>query len=379
MKISILCPNLSSNALGRAYILAQILREKYQVEIIGPATDAGLWEAVGYDKSIEIKAGRTRELPGKIQGDVIFASKPLIGSYGIGLLHKIKTKKKLFLDIDDWQLGFVKNEYRTLSFGGKIKKLLRDTKRFYWLDSIWNNWVCEKLVFMADHIIVSNTFLQKKFGGDIIWHGRDMNLFDPAKIDRDKTRQSYGIQPQDKIVIFSGTPRVHKGLEDLIEALASINHPHLKLMLLGLIDEPYSNKIEQMAQEKLKNRFIGFGLKPIYMVPEFLSAADIVAIPQRKNFASFGQIPAKIFDAMAMEKPIIATALNDMPAILDGCGWTVPAGQPGEMAAALRKVLEQPGIAREYGQKAREKYIREYSLQAMTKKLLDIFEKKLSS
>jgi glycosyltransferase involved in cell wall biosynthesis len=49
--------------------------------------------------------------------------------------------------------------------------------------------------------------------------------------------------------------------------------------------------------------------------------------------ATVGQIPAKLFDAMAMAKPIVATDVNDFAGILDGCGLVVKPGMPEEPAA----------------------------------------------
>jgi len=250
MKISILCPNLSSNALGRAYILAQILQKKYKVEIIGPITEKGLWSAISYEKNIKIKSGRTRKLLGKIDGDMIFASKPLIASFGLGIIKKLINKKILFLDIDDWELGFIKNEYKSLSFLKKIKRLSYDLIKIHLISSFWNNWICEKLVFFADEIIVSNTFLQKKFKGEIIWHGRDKDLFDPKNYNPKKIREKLKIGSNDKIVIFSGTPRSHKGLEDLIDAVYLIKDKNVKLLLLGLDNGDYSKRIKKWLKKK---------------------------------------------------------------------------------------------------------------------------------
>jgi hypothetical protein len=35
MKVTILSPNLSSNCLGRAYLLAKVLERRYEVEVVG--------------------------------------------------------------------------------------------------------------------------------------------------------------------------------------------------------------------------------------------------------------------------------------------------------------------------------------------------------
>jgi len=379
MKISILCPNLSSNALGRAYVLAKILQQEYEIEIIGPVSKEGIWGVVSYDKSIKIISGRTRQLLGKISGDIIFASKPLVSSFGIGIFKKIFSGKKLLLDIDDWQLGFVKHKYKPLSIIQKLKRLLSDIKPKNWNSALWNNWLCEKLLFFADEIIVSNTFLQKRFTGEIIWHARDKNLFRPGKYNRLAIRERLGVKSAEKIILFLGTPSPHKGFEDLIAAVELIRNKNVKLMLLGLQKGSYIEYIKNISEKRLADRFIGVDLKPIYMAPEYLSAADMVVIPQRKNYASLGQIPAKLFDAMAMAKPIIATSVNDMPEILKGCGWIVKPGNPEAIASTILHVLNHPLEAQEAGKRARIKFEREYSLQQMSGKLLRIVNQQAAS
>ena len=55
MKISALCADLSSNCLGRAYLLVKILQRRYDVNIVGPLFGDRIWEPVANDKSITYK------------------------------------------------------------------------------------------------------------------------------------------------------------------------------------------------------------------------------------------------------------------------------------------------------------------------------------
>ena len=84
---------------------------------------------------------------------------------------------------------------------------------------------------------------------------------------------------------------------------------------------------------------------------------------------------AKIFDAMAMAKPIIATDVADLPLILEGCGIIVPAGDITSLAKEIDRVFSNPVVAAELGQNAREKCIAEYSWDVMEKSLVTIFDK----
>jgi glycosyltransferase involved in cell wall biosynthesis len=102
--------------------------------------------------------------------------------------------------------------------------------------------------------------------------------------------------------------------------------------------------------------------------------SDVVVIPQKKCNASAGQLPAKVFDAMAMAKPIIATSVSDLPAILRDCGWLVDPENVGELAMSIKYVLEHPDEGKTMGCKARKKCIEMYSYDAMERPLCDIFK-----
>ncbi|HDD44770.1 MAG TPA: glycosyltransferase family 1 protein [Candidatus Desulfofervidus auxilii] len=386
MKISILTPDLSHNCLGRAYLLAKILQRHYEVEIVGPVFGDEIWKPVANDKSMTYKSVKIcgmfkpywqiKELIKKIEGDVIYASKPLFTSFGIGLLKKLFDSKPLVLDIDDWQMGFMKESYKNLSIARRLKFLVASVLRFYSVGSYWNNLLGEKLSRLADKITVSNSFLQYKFGGTIVWHARNTEIFDPAKFDKYLLREKYQIEKTNKVVMFFGTPRPHKGIEDLVKAVSLIKDRNVIIVVVGIDNKDlYCKNLVSSAKEILGDRFKGFGLQSFEKVPEFLSMADVVVIPQKRNFSTIGQVPAKVFDAMAMAKPIITTNVSDLPEILDGCGWIVEPENPKQLAETIQYVLNNPEKAEEMGWKARQKCIEKYSWDAMEKVLLEVFEK----
>lgn len=128
MKISVLAADVSSNCFGRAYVLARALQEEYDVEIIGPVFGQTVWEPLVEQNDVEL-----RTVPGRplfhqtvsqlkmiidmISGNVVYASKPLITSYGVGLLDRFFHKRPLVLDIDDWQMGLQREALGRLSAG----------------------------------------------------------------------------------------------------------------------------------------------------------------------------------------------------------------------------------------------------------------------
>ena len=243
------------------------------------------------------------------------------------------------------------------------------------MGSYWNNLFGEKLSYLANEITVSNNFLKEKFGGTIVWHGRDTDAFDSKKFDKNLIREKYKIEKTKKVVMLFGSPRPYKGVEDLINALDSIKNHDVVLVIVGIDKNYYSQNLVKIGKEMLGDRFRGFGLQPFEKVPEFLAMADIVVIPQKKNFATVGQVPAKVFDAMAMAKPIIATNVSDLPEIMEGCGWIVEPENSEQLAQTIQYAFSNPEEAEEMGWKARQKCIDKYSWDAMEKVLVEVFGK----
>ena len=249
--------------------------------------------------------------------------------------------------------------------------IVKNCLTFWDINNICYTFLLEKFIKCADAITVSSSFLQKKFGGTIIPHARDAKLFDPRKFNRERFRKKLRIQ-NEKVIMFLGTVRKHKGIDDLIAAIDLLKDKDIILMLVGVdFDDPYTKEL--IGQSKNYIKFIK--QQPFEKVPEFLSSADLVVLPQKKSHVSRGQVPAKVFDAMMMKKPIIATNVSDLQDILNGCGIIVEPGDIQSLASSIKYVFDNPKIAERMGNAAREKSVMEYSNEAVGAKLFKIFEK----
>ncbi len=383
MKISILTPNLSSNSVGRAYLLYKLLENRYEVTIIGPIFGDGIWEPLEYDNVLSYHGVKSRSSMqffsqavhnlDEIGADLIYVHKPLLTSFGIGLLKKVLSRKPLILDIDDWEMGFIRADFTKSR--SRYDSALSATKLLLQTRSHLSTWVFERLTFLANEITVSSHYLRKRFGGTIIWHARDTDLFNPRNFNRNVLRKKYDLGGNQKVIIFFGTPRAHKGIEDLIDAVAKIGTKNAVLFLVGMDTSPYAEYVRTIADEKLSKRCRVFGVQPFYRIPEILAVSDIVVIPQRKNSATVGQMPAKVFDAMAMAKPIIATHICDLPEVLQGCGWVVDSENTKQLSDTIEYVLTHAAEAGEMGWKAREKCLRMYSFHSARKTLHHLLKK----
>lgn len=368
MRISLLVSDFSKNCLGRVYILAKMLESKYEVEVVGPIFGGKIWlpcdtneftyklvPSIPYFPHF-FKSMKTIE--NLVSGDIIYASKPWFTSFGIGIFSKLKRKKLLLLDIDDWELGWYM-PYRFRKMASLSVKSIFDANGFL------NTFFLEKMTFLANGITTASKFLQNRFRGIYIPHARDTEFLNPLKYDGEKLKSELGIK-EEKIIMFLGSPKPHKGIEDLFCAIRWLKREDVKLLIIGA-----SNKYpsESHLSEDIKPFVIIKEMIPFTRIPEYLACSDLVVIPQKNIPANMGQIPAKLFDAMAMAKPIISTKISDMPEIIQDCGFIVPPDSPKDLAEKIDYILRSPGEAKKMGQRARERCIEEYSLRVVGERL----------
>jgi glycosyltransferase involved in cell wall biosynthesis len=375
VKISILAFDLSDNATGRADLLARLLAPLGPVEVVGPRFGPAVWRpardgGVAYRALPVTGASRYprfsrhwRALIAQADGDVLYASKPRVTSYGVALAARRQRRRPLLLDVDDWEVGFFRRGGAWGTLGRALN--LANPNGLPW------TWLMERRVGRADALTVASRFLERRFGGTLIPHVRDTEAWDPARVDRAAARASLALGAE-RVVMFLGTPRGHKGVDDLVEAVGLVGKD-ARLLIVGAD-----------TQGAAARRWAGqpwvrvLGEVPFDDVPRYLMAADVVAVPQRATTDTLGQVPAKIFDAMALGRPIVSTAVSMIPEILDGCGVLVPPGDAVALAASLRRVLDDPASAAELGRRARLRCQARYSFAAARAELLPLVERALA-
>ncbi len=370
MKISFLCFDISDNSFARAALLADAISSEHEVELIGPAKQNKIWEPLK-DCSHPVRLFPWKRYPSFLNvipkivnaanGNLIFACKLRPTSFGISLLAKRKTP--VLLDIDDWELGF----FNQANFWGKVGRSLNFSNP----NGMPYTWLMEYLTGFADGITVSNRFLQNRFGGTLAPHCRDVSKLNPEKFDDLENKKKLGLEGK-KTLMFLGTPRAHKGIEDLFSLLDKIQTPNVQLAVIGTPNFPFGKTETPNA---LEERVTFLPKIPFSELGVYLSAADAIIIPQRHSMATVGQMPAKIYDAMAMAKPIVSTNVSDIPETLGDCGYLVEPGNVEQLAQAVDVIFSNPEKSREMGQKARARCKEFYDIKNLKNTLLSLIEK----
>jgi glycosyltransferase involved in cell wall biosynthesis len=393
-KISIVAPDLAAGGMTRAYALAQALAHAgYAVEVLGlMLTKGSLYPVPPENIQVTQVTGRSSlygltRLVARLDGDVIYAVKPRPSSYGVALLKRLINGRPVMLDIDDWELAELNaaREYRKSqsttpahkprAIVAQLKRTGRDLLRARRLlnvaDQRYIKWL-DRAIGKADAITVNTRFVQNLYGGIYVPQCKDTVKYDPDRYDPDDSRRRYGLT--DYIVLmFPGTPRPHKGLEDMLAAMEILQNPSIRLVLVGGRSSGASYTDELM--KRWRHWIVRLPAFPAEEMPRVVAAAHAVVVAQRDTAIARAQFPMKLTDAMAMGKPVITTTVGDIPEIIGNTGYLVQPSSPEQLAAAVSSIVKDPQAALKRGKKARERFVRDYSLGAVGSVLADIIER----
>jgi len=318
---------LAHNPVGRAMILAEVAAPHAACEIVGPVFPSygeDLWPPLRDSaRDIDVHGFLAPSFTAFMEGairlvmerpcEIAWVSKPRLPSLLIGFLYKLIHGASLILDIDDDELAFVRAD-QALS----LDEFLKDRMPSDWREPYAKRWtqLAASMIGHADAITVCNPVLQRQFGGTLIRHARDARLFEDARAKRDAVRQEFGFSISDKVVLFLGTPRRHKGVLDVARALQAIADPQAVFCIIGtVLDKELRKDLEAFAGV----RIVLHPDQPYSRLAEMNAMADVVCILQDPlDPIVQSQTPAKLTDAIATGTRILATAVPPVLDLMEG-------------------------------------------------------------
>ena len=360
MKVSLFVHDLAGNPIARAIPIAQALGKLgYDVEILGllisgdcvfkPYRDAFSYKFLPATAHMNQVLAKARRLSDLATGDIIYAFKPLWTSFWPALLASGFGKKKLLLDVEDdeWWMDtrgffsfFVNNVIRGWNFSGSLKYKL----------------LLHPFTHFCHQTTVVSRKLRARYGGTIVLHGVDRHLFNPGRLTltKDVCRRKFRLPLESPLVLFAGTPRRHKGISTIVDALMCPAADNYTLVLAG---NKQDHEFERAAA-LLGDRCVLLGFVDHLNMPSLIAAVDVVATPQHSNAFTQSQIPAKLLEAMAMAKPVVVTRVSDLALIVgenerNPRGWVIEPENTDQLANVLKYIYANPGEARKRGNAAR--------------------------
>ena len=187
--------------------------------------------------------------------------------------------------------------------------------------------------------------------------------FTPAV--RSTLRGELALSNADRLVVAVGNLYAVKGHTHLLEALAQLasTYPQLHVAIAGRGE--LAGALERQAADS--------GLPDIANI---LAAADVFVLPSLSE-----GLPLALLEAMFAARPIVASAVGDVPVALAGgaAGLLVPPGDPAALAAAIHRLLAQPFEAQQLRHTAQARAAAEYGIGRMVQRYAELYQRLLAN
>lgn len=203
---------------------------------------------------------------------------------------------------------------------------------------------------------------------EVVPNGIDLDRFRDLP-DRAEARRSFGLPPDDPILICVGSLARHKGHEYLLEAMRAVisEFPEAQLLLVGKAVADRHAELEELARGSGLGENVSF-LGARDDVPELMAASDVFVLPSIRE--GFGIVFA---EAAAAGLPVVGSAVEGVPEVVeDGVGGIlVPPKDSAAVAEGLLTLLRDEGCRRTMGDAARERVRERFDMAAIAASIQD--------
>lgn len=202
-------------------------------------------------------------------------------------------------------------------------------------------------------------------------HLAPLGIRPPCPTPRRDARARLGLAPDAFVVSTNARLVSHKGVADLIEALARVNDPDRTVRLLIAGEGPERSGLEALADRRLlgKTRFLGH----VSDHADLYAASDLFALAPLDAHESFGLV---FIEAALHGVPSVGTRVGGIPeAILDGqTGLLVSPRAPDELALAIERLRSKPELRARLGAAALARAHATFTISQMTDRYQEVYE-----
>ncbi|MEH0637465.1 glycosyltransferase family 4 protein [Streptomyces bottropensis] len=173
-----------------------------------------------------------------------------------------------------------------------------------------------------------------------------------------------------RIVTTASADAPLKGLIFLIEALAKVRHEREQAHLVVVGPQPVRGPVVDAIERHGLGRAVTFvkGISDAELV-DLIRGAEVACVPSLYEGFS---LPTA--EAMATCTPVVATTGGAIPEVAGQDGETclaVPPRDPGALAAALIRLLEDPALRRRLGEAGRDRVLRRFTWEHVARNTVE--------
>ena len=207
----------------------------------------------------------------------------------------------------------------------------------------------------------------------------DTSLFQNNHLERKKVRTNLGIGDKDILIGYVGSFWYVEGVPVLLKAFKNLikKYENIRLIVIGKM-RVHSDNIPLLIERlSLREKAMYIPQQPRKLIPNYLSACDILCSPKIDCEINRAANPVKVVEYLSMSLPVVCSAVGGIvDAIQDKFnGLLVKPGDVKDLEEKLEWIIINREQAKEMGKNGRKTVIEKYSYKAIKDKIKHVFIK----
>lgn len=300
--------------------------------------------------------------------DVVISSSPPLFAPMVGVVFSMLRRTPHVFEIRDLWPAFIAAT-NGWDKNGKLYRFLE--KLELWLYKHSRRIIAFTPAFIDD--LVERGVDKDKI--DLVINGSDLNLFSPQEPDADLLSE-FNLQNQ-LVIGYIGTIGLAHDLENAVRAAKLVEDENITLLFVGAGGE--KKNVMALAKDIDAKNVIFIGRQEKKDVPKWWSICDVGLIHLKGSDELAGAIPSKIFESMAMGKPILFSGLAGAGSYIVNkheAGMCVTANDPQALADAMLRMKQDKNQLDRYAENSL-KSAPEYSREKQAERTMDSLRKSL--
>jgi UDP-N-acetylglucosamine 2-epimerase (non-hydrolysing) len=244
-------------------------------------------------------------------------------------------------------------------------------------------WLEKWMYRLADHIVTVGEGYKEQLlakGVDarkltVIPNGINADDYIPREPAGD-LRRRFGLNGE-FICAYLGTIGMAAKLEIVLDAARHLKDnciPSVKFMIIG--DGAERERLQQQAADEGLENVIFTGRQEKRQIPEFLASVDACLVHLKKTDLFKSVLPSKIFEAAAMQKPIIMGVQGYAADLIrrSGAGICIEPENHEDLCNAVLSLASEPDLARQYGQQGRSYILSHFDRRTLSRQYEKLIE-----
>jgi glycosyltransferase involved in cell wall biosynthesis len=177
------------------------------------------------------------------------------------------------------------------------------------------------------------------------------------------------------VIGYLGRLVLQKGVLDLVEALPLLP-PHMRLRLVG----------DGLLRPQIVARAAVLGVSARVElipwssdVPAELRRLDVLALPSHSTPTWKEQFGRVLIEAMSCGVPVVGSSSGEIPQVVGAGGLIYPEGDVAALAAALRRLADEPALGAQLGRHGRARVLEHYTQAALARSYYEIYRSMLAA